>query len=85
MTWFFRSSDPDNLQRRAAISLLLSLEARLQISLRSYRGALEAGQTPEFVFGDLGQYLAERWFQQNNRIEELEQPDIPVRKTHRVA
>jgi hypothetical protein len=72
MTWFVRSSDHDDVQRRAAISLLLSLEARLHIGLGPYRAALEAGQAPESVFGDLGQYLAERWFQQNNRIDELE-------------
>jgi len=60
------------MPRRTAISLLLSLEARLQVRLDTFRAALKTDQTPESVFGDLGYYLAERLFRQESRIEELE-------------
>ena len=68
MSWFLRSSSLDDLQRQTAISLLLSLEARLQIRLEPYRAALQTGQKPESVFGDLGSNLAERLSQQKSRI-----------------
>jgi len=72
MSWFLRSSSLDDLQRQTAISLLLSLEARVKIHLEPYRAALQTGQNPESVFGDLGRNLAERFSRQKSRIEELE-------------
>ena len=46
MSWFLRSSSLDDLQRQTAISLLFSLEARLQICLEPYRAVLQTGQIP---------------------------------------
>jgi len=54
------------------MSLLLSLEARLKVRLDTYQAAIQTGQSPESVFGDLGQSLAESMSQQKNRIDELE-------------
>jgi len=80
MSWFLRSSTLDDLQRQTAISLLLSLEARVKIRFEPYRAALQIGQNPESVFGDLGHYLEEEFSRQKSRIEALESQLFLIKK-----
>ncbi len=71
MLWFSSPPNPNDIRRQAAICFLHSLTANLPGDLNIYLFALEAGQSPESVFSELGLALADLLRQQQNRIVDL--------------